>query len=66
MSKSNNYGFPEPYGKIFQHEDDVPLLDHGNGNHASLPPPPPIILPDPHVSRLEKFKVTQTLLASKH
>ena len=29
---------------------------------TSLPPPPPIILPHPQV--LEKFKVTQSLLAS--
>ncbi|KAL7587839.1 hypothetical protein Lser_V15G36264 [Lactuca serriola] len=35
-------------------------------DHASLPPPPPIILPNPQVRRLEKFKLTQALLASKH
>ena len=39
-------------------------LDHGN--HTSLPPPPPFILPDPQARRLEKFKVTQALLAMKH
>ena len=66
MSKSNNYGLPESFGKSFPHEDDVPRLDCGNGNHSSLSPPPPIILPDPHVRRLEKFKVTQALLARKH
>ncbi|KAL7612787.1 hypothetical protein Lser_V15G09280 [Lactuca serriola] len=66
MSKSNNYGFPEPYGKSFPHEDDVPRLDHGYGNPASFPLPPPIILPDPRVRQLEKFKITQALLASKH
>ena len=37
-------------------EDDVPQ------HHASLPLSPPIILPHPQV--LEKFKVTQALLAS--
>ena len=66
MSKSNNYGLPESIGKSFPLEDDVPRLDCGNGNHASLPPPPPIILPDPRVRRLEKFKVTQALLAIRH
>ena len=66
MSSSDNYGPPESFGKSFPHEDDVPRFDQGNGNHTSLPPPPPIILPDLRVRRLEKFKVTQALLASKH
>ncbi|KAL7594583.1 hypothetical protein Lser_V15G30046 [Lactuca serriola] len=66
MSKSINYGLPESVGKSFPLEDDVPRLDCGNGNHASLSPRPLIILPDPRVRRLEKFKVTQALLANKH
>ncbi|KAL7603002.1 hypothetical protein Lser_V15G19196 [Lactuca serriola] len=66
MSKSINYGLPESIGKSFPLEDDVPRLDYGNGNHSSLPPPPPIILPDPRVRRLEKFKATQALLAKRH
>ncbi|KAL7610559.1 hypothetical protein Lser_V15G14465 [Lactuca serriola] len=65
MSKSN-HGLPKSFEKSFPHEGDVPRLDCGNGNHASLPPPPPIILPDPRVQTLEKFKATQSLLASKH
>ena len=64
MSNSN-YGLLESFGKSFPHEDDVPRLDRGNGNYASLPPSPPIILPDPHVRRSKKFKFTQALLASK-
>ena len=63
---SNDYGLSESFGKSFPLEGDVPRLDRGNWNHASLPPPPPVILPDPHVRRLEKFKVTQALLAMKH
>ncbi|KAL7617480.1 hypothetical protein Lser_V15G03160 [Lactuca serriola] len=66
LSKSDNYGLPESVGKGFPLEDHVPQLDCGNGNHALLPPPPPIILPDPHVRRLEKFKVTQALLEKIH
>ena len=50
MSCSDNYDLPKSL------EDGVPQ------HHASLPPPPPIILPHPQV--LEKFKVTQSLLAS--
>ncbi|KAL7618003.1 hypothetical protein Lser_V15G02148 [Lactuca serriola] len=60
MSSSDNYGLPESVGKSFPHEDDIPQY------HTSLPPPPPIILPNPQVQRLEKFKVTQALLAMKH
>ncbi|KAL7612714.1 hypothetical protein Lser_V15G06117 [Lactuca serriola] len=63
---SDNYGLPKSFGISFPHEDDVPRLDRGNGNHASLPPPPPTILPNPKVQRLEKFKVTQALLEMKH
>ncbi|KAL7598299.1 hypothetical protein Lser_V15G22947 [Lactuca serriola] len=66
MSSSDNYGLPKSFGTSFPLEDDVPLLGRGSGNHTSLPPPPPIILPDPQARRLEKFKITQSLLASKH
>ncbi|KAL7586894.1 hypothetical protein Lser_V15G36899 [Lactuca serriola] len=40
----------------------------GTGNRASpiLPPPPPIIHPEPRFLQAEKYKVTQALLASKH
>ena len=55
---------PKSFGTSFLLEDDVPRLDHGS--HTSLPPPPPIILPNPQVQRLKKFKVTQVLLAMKH
>ncbi|CAI9299854.1 unnamed protein product [Lactuca saligna] len=50
MFGSDNYDLPKSL------KDDVPQ------HHALLPPPPPIILPRPQV--LEKFKVTQYLLAS--
>ena len=62
MSKSYNYGLPKSRGTSIPHEDDIPRFDRGTRNHASLPPPPPIILPHPQV--LEKFKVTQSLLES--
>ena len=65
MSESYN-GLPKSFGTSFPNEDDVPRYDQGNESHASLPPPPPIVLPDPQVQRLEKFKLTQSLLASKH
>ena len=64
MSGLDNYGLPKSLGTSFPNENDVPRLDHGN--HNSLPPPPPIILPDPQARRHEKFKVTQALLASRH
>ena len=66
MSKFDNYGLPKSRGTSFPHEDDIPRFDRGTRDHASLPPPPPIILPNPQVQRLEKFKITQALLASKH
>ncbi|KAL7587698.1 hypothetical protein Lser_V15G37717 [Lactuca serriola] len=66
MSKFDNYGLPESRGTSIPHEDDIPRFDRGTRNHTSLPPPPPIILPNPQVQRLEKFKITQALLASKH
>ena len=59
MSGSDNYDHPKSLGTSFPNEDDVQRLGHGN--HTSLPPPPPIILPDPQTQRLEKFKVTQAL-----
>ena len=65
MSKYDNYGLPKSRGTNIPHEDDIPRFDRGTRDHASLPPPP-IILPDPQVQRLEKFKITQALLASKH
>ncbi|KAL7597803.1 hypothetical protein Lser_V15G25809 [Lactuca serriola] len=65
MSESYN-GLPKSFRTNFPNEDDVPRYDQGNESHASLPPPPPIVLPNPQVRRLEKFKLTQALLASKH
>ncbi|KAL7608922.1 hypothetical protein Lser_V15G13052 [Lactuca serriola] len=66
MSKYDNYGIPKSRGTSFPHEDDIPRFDRGIRDHASFPPPPPIILPNPQVRRLEKFKLTKALLASKH
>ena len=66
MSKFDSYGLPKSRGTSFPHEDDIPRFDRGTRDHASLSPPPPIILPNPQVWRLEKFKLTQALLASKH
>ena len=66
MSKFDNYGLLKSRGTSIPHEDDIPRFDRGTRDHASLPPPPPIILPNPQVQRLEKFKITQALLASKH
>ncbi|KAL7583270.1 hypothetical protein Lser_V15G45908 [Lactuca serriola] len=66
MSSSDNYGLPKYFGKSFPHEDDVPRFDQGIRDHTSLPQPPPIVLPNPRVHRIEKFNITQSLLASKH
>ena len=66
MSKYDNYGLPKSRGTSFSHEDDIPRFDRGIRDHASLPPLPPIFLRNPQVRRLEKFKLTQALLASKH
>ncbi|KAL7595039.1 hypothetical protein Lser_V15G28631 [Lactuca serriola] len=66
MSKYDNYGLPKSHGTSLSQEDDIPRFDRGSRDHASLPPPPPIILPNPQVQKIEKFKLTQALLASKH
>ena len=66
MLKFDNYGLLKSRGTSIAHEYDIPRFDQGTRDHASLPPPPPIILPNPQVQRLEKFKITQALLASKH
>ncbi|KAL7612775.1 hypothetical protein Lser_V15G05108 [Lactuca serriola] len=66
MSSVDNHGLPKSHETSFPNEDDIPRYDRGTRDHASLPPPPPIILPNPQVQRLEKFKLTQALLASKH
>ncbi|KAL7583056.1 hypothetical protein Lser_V15G45423 [Lactuca serriola] len=70
MSSLDNYGLPYPFVKSFPHKDDIPHDDQGERSipsscfgGTSLPPPFPIILPDPHVRRLEKFKITQALLS---
>ncbi|KAL7605551.1 hypothetical protein Lser_V15G19718 [Lactuca serriola] len=64
MSGSENNDLPKSYETSFPNEDDFLSLAHGN--HTSLPPPPLIVLPDPQAQRLEKFKVTQAILAMKH
>ena len=66
MSKYDNYGLPKSRGTSIPHKDDIPRFDRGTRDHASLPPPPPIILPNPQVQKIEKFKLTQAILASKH
>ncbi|KAL7583491.1 hypothetical protein Lser_V15G44142 [Lactuca serriola] len=66
MFSSDNHGLPKSHGTSFPNEDDVSRYDRGTRDHASLPPPPLINLPNSQVRRLEKFKLTQALLASKH
>ena len=48
MSRSDNYGLPESYGKSFSHEDDIPQDNHSERlipslccSGTSLPPPLP-------------------------
>ena len=64
MSKYNYYGLPKSRGTSIPHEDDIPRFDRGTRNHASLPPPPLIILPNPQDRRIERF--TKALLEMKH
>ena len=68
MSKFDNYGLLKSCGTSIPHEDDIPRFDRGSRNHTSLPPPPPppIILPNPQDCKIERFNITQALLASKH
>ncbi|KAL7583318.1 hypothetical protein Lser_V15G44084 [Lactuca serriola] len=66
ISIYDNHGLPKSHGTSFPNEDDVPRYDRGTRDHASLPPPSPIVLPNPQVRRLEKFKLTHALLVSKH
>ena len=47
MSASDNYDLPKSLVTSLPNEDDVLWLDHGN--HPSIPPLPPIILPNPQV-----------------
>ncbi|KAL7617454.1 hypothetical protein Lser_V15G04196 [Lactuca serriola] len=67
MSNSNR-GIPESQGKSVPNEGESLIQSERSmwTSLISLPPPPPIVLPDPQVQRLEKFKLTQALLASKH
>ncbi|KAL7584665.1 hypothetical protein Lser_V15G44484 [Lactuca serriola] len=62
MSESYNC-LPKSHGTSFPNGDDIPRYDRGTRDHASFPP---IIIPNPQVRRLEKFKLTQALLVSKH
>lgn len=66
MSTFDNYGLPKSRGTSFPHEDDIPRFDRGTRDHASLPPPPPIILPNPQDRRIERFNDTKALLEMKH
>ena len=72
MSESN-HGLPESHGKGFPTQSES--LFHNEGEKPipamwtsliSLPPPPPVVLPNPQDRRVEKFNITQALLASKH
>ena len=70
MSESN-HGLPESKGKsipaqsLFHYEGERSIPTMWT-NLIPLPPPPPVVLPNLQVRRLEKFKLTQALLASKH
>ena len=66
MSKFDNYGLPKSRGTSIPHEDDIPRFDRGTRYHASLPPPPPIVLPNPQDRRIERFNITKALLEMKH
>ncbi|KAL7593577.1 hypothetical protein Lser_V15G32502 [Lactuca serriola] len=79
MLSSDNNGLLRPFGNGFPCEDDLLLIDQGERTFPSLSivgtgnltspnllPPSPVILPDPRFLQLEKFKVTQALLACKH
>ena len=66
MSKFDNYGLSKSRGTSIPHEDDIPRFNRGTRNHASLPPPPPIVLPNPQDRRIERFNITKALLEMKH
>ena len=76
MSSSDNNGLPRSSGNVFPlSEDDLPYFDQGermfpsssNGgtqHHASPTlPPPTMTLP---MSRVERYKTVQAILASRH
>ena len=72
MSESNR-GLPESHGKGFPAQSESLLHNEGERSIpalwtslVSLPPPPPVVLPNPQDRRIEKFKITQALLAMKH
>ncbi|KAL7615291.1 hypothetical protein Lser_V15G05115 [Lactuca serriola] len=67
MSKFDNYGLPKSRGTNIPHEDDIPRFDRGTRNHASLPPPPPlVVLPNPQDRRIERLNDFKALLEMKH
>ena len=69
----SNRGLPESHGKGFLarsenllHNEGVRSIPALWTSLVSLPPPPPVVLPNPQDRRIEKFKITQALLAMKH
>ena len=67
MSDSNR-GLPGSQGKGVPIESDSLFQSEGSmwTSLISLPPPPPVVLPDPQDRRFERFKITETLLAMEH
>ena len=67
MSDSNR-GLPGSQGKGVPIESDSLFQSEGSmwTSLISLPPPPPVVLPDPQDRRFERFKITETLLAMDH
>ena len=67
MSDSNR-GIPESQGKSVPNESESLIQSERSmwTSLISLPPLPPVVLPSPNDRRLERFKITESLLEMEH
>ena len=67
MSDSNR-GIPESQGKGVPNESESLIQSEGSlwTSLISLPPLPPVVLPNPNDRRFERFKITESLLEMEH
>ena len=69
MSKYDNHGLPKFQGKGVPAENKLFRCSSKESRWTSLislPPPPPVVLPNPQDRRIERFNITKALLAMKH
>ena len=64
----SNRGIPESQGKSVPNESESLIQSERSmwTSLISLPPLPPVVLPSPNDRRLERFKITESLLEMEH